>query len=825
MKLKTPELRCVIFVLLCLGFVQSLFAVRSIPWRPERLPGSSRLSIDSIRWLVLPPKADEDLLRAANDLAEVFKLRGIDTEIVEADGLKPRYAIIISPYGRSSRDLGGGYLIRRRQSRVYIRSADTEGLVNGIYAICQELLGARWYWPSELGFQLTDVYENKFPDRLWWGRPAFIERRLHPVDTDFGRRNGLNRLYSFNHNLARIFNEDVYRKHPEAFAEIGGKRSRPKGSRQIDRQPDFTEAVTVDLSVAAVRTHFAEEPDSMSFSLSINDNVLFDQSAETEAVVSPIDHFRGLPNYTNLVFGYMNKVASNLFSDSENLKNDSGHNRYLTALAYYWTEQSPSFEIHPRIMPVLTSDRGQWHDPKYREEDKALIRRWVNSGAERIATWDYYFGAPYPYPRQFNQWIGESIKFLHREGVDVFFSQLPSVWGLDGPKAWLTAQLLWNPKQDVEELLDEFYTNFFGAAAEPMREFYEIAEDIRNENEGEAAWIKFYKDEAGIELFDRETLKKMRDQISLAQILVRNDQSRLARVLVVSLAFEFTEAYATFHYSRRELFELSLSSLNNKSTQSNPSLLEVWDSYLKASSNFDILKKRINEEPMCKGLRRFDSFLQSAPEPLAMAAFSKLQLDSSSQLESEAVDPSRFEMIQAASLAWGENGPVFESVIDNSSLRHTGQELRDFLGPKIPRIDGWRIQYRPSQGFLMRSAAESFGSGLRIENANIVALTRICPVAPGRPHVLDMLASWKVSPDNRTWIQLVWRAEDGKTLKTQVPMMIPTGSSNEPQVLSLLFDPPRDAIEVGILVMTNRQSRGDFIELEKLDFGPLRPAD
>ena len=111
MKLKTPELRCVIFVLLCLGFVQSLFAVRSIPWRPERLPGSSRLSIDSIRWLVLPPKADEDLLRAANDLAEVFKLRGIDTEIVEADGLKPRYAIIISPYGRSSRDLGGGPLV------------------------------------------------------------------------------------------------------------------------------------------------------------------------------------------------------------------------------------------------------------------------------------------------------------------------------------------------------------------------------------------------------------------------------------------------------------------------------------------------------------------------------------------------------------------------------------------------------------------------------------------------------------------------------------------------------------------------------------------
>jgi hypothetical protein len=60
-------------------------------------------------------------------------------------------------------------------------------------------------------------------------------------------------------------------------------------------------------------------------------------------------------------------------------------------------------------MPVLTSDRAQWHDPAYRKEDRALIERWVNSGAERIVTWDDYFGAPYPYPRQFNHWIAKSL--------------------------------------------------------------------------------------------------------------------------------------------------------------------------------------------------------------------------------------------------------------------------------------------------------------------------------------------------------------------------------------------------------------------------------
>ena len=119
-------------------------------------------------------------------------------------------------------------------------------------------------------------------------------------------------------------------------------------------------------------------------------------------------------------------------------------------LAYYWAEQSPSIPLHPRVLPILTSDRSQWHDPIYRQEDKALIERWGKTEAEKIGAWDYYFGAPYPYPRQFSQWISESIPHLHKNRVDVFFSELPSMWGLDGPKAWLATQLLWDANADAD---------------------------------------------------------------------------------------------------------------------------------------------------------------------------------------------------------------------------------------------------------------------------------------------------------------------------------------------------------------------------------------
>ena len=187
----------------------------------------------------------------------------------------------------------------------------------------------------------------------------------------------------------------------------------------------------------------------------------FDESHRTEQAVAPLRYFRQRPDYTNLVFAFMNAVAVEVFDTAGLWQTPSGKPRYVTALAYFWTEQSPAITQHPRVMPVLTSDRAQWHDPAYRAEDRALIQRWAESGAERLATWDYYFGAPYPYPRQFNQWIDESLKYLHAQGVDVF-SQLPASWGLDGPKAWLAAQLLWDPGQSAEVLLDEFYTHFFG---------------------------------------------------------------------------------------------------------------------------------------------------------------------------------------------------------------------------------------------------------------------------------------------------------------------------------------------------------------------------
>ena len=419
---------------------------RAQPWKPQRLLASAQLSIFQIDTIVLPESASQPLIDSVTDFSNSFQqLRGRSLRAV-SEG-RPKNAI----YFQLTDDLskGGAFTIHRERTRVFIRSGEPAGWSNALYTIEKEMLGARYYWAGDLGLEYVKPSITHFPNRPWRETPAFAQRKFHPVNIDFARRNRLNQIYSFNHNLAKVFSEEVFATTPEVFSEVNGRRKEPRGSGGTDPQPDLTQPEAIEVAAQAAISHFADNPNSESFSLSINDNVLFDTTERTEAAVSPLRYFRTRPNYTDLVFGFMNQVAKRVFDEGGAWQTPTGEDRYLTALSYYWAEPAPTITIHPRVMPVLTSDRAQWHDHDYRTQDKTLIQAWAASGAERVATWDYYFGAPYLYPRQFNQWIVESIRHMSDEGIDVFFSQLPSFWGLDGAKAWFAAELLWNPEQDA----------------------------------------------------------------------------------------------------------------------------------------------------------------------------------------------------------------------------------------------------------------------------------------------------------------------------------------------------------------------------------------
>ncbi|MFP4069567.1 MAG: DUF4838 domain-containing protein [Opitutales bacterium] len=884
--------------------VSPLWAARGPDWRPERRLGSDRLALAAIRTIVVPESAGPELTAAVADLRELWTERVGPLAAVGGAGPlpMPKLAIVLERRARAPR-VPGAFEIRRDDTRVRVRAADQEGLVNGVYALAGEVLGARWYWPGELGFEWVGEVPEFFPDRRWSETPAFAQRTLQPVDTDFGRRNRLVRRFSFNHNLARIFSPELFEAEPEVFPEIKGEVRAPRGSARNDAQPDFTHPRTVELAAEAVREHFARHPESRSFSLSVNDNTLFDESEATEAAVSPVEYFRGRPNYTDLVFDFMNQVARRAFDETEPQRadlaepsdlpspseqagpfhwfrerfaflrpsaSDGGERRYVTALAYYWTEQSPSFELHPQVMPVLTSDRAQWHDPACRAQDKALIERWAASGAQRIATWDYYFGAPYPYPRQFTQWITESIRFLHRNGVDVFFSQLPSMWGHDGPKAWLAAELLWDPEQDAAALLEEYYEAFFGAAAEDVRAFYETAEAHRNTHAGRADWIKYYKDEAGIELFGEEVLTELRGHIEAARAAVAADPRRAARVEVLSEAFELTELYAAYHGARVALLEgaenvpgaslgpapagLSLEVGNSASpvgassdAQLFPSTLQILGAaarFLHNRAAFEARAADLVAKPYHKAFHYFLRVKQTDPLPLLFKEWAESETGDQALAEGESPDAkegrvetgrrfSSFDRIKTRLLSlyadqWAiartlASAPeAFRSMLDDPGLAHAGEPVSaHFLGPRLPVVSGWRMDYRPTEHLVVAAAFrdESRAHGFRVSGSDMFSIFRDFPVVGMRDYALKMELAWRVSPDNRTQVRLTWRNRAGKTLRVDLPLQLPRGSSEGGRDFVYPVRAPEGAYNVRVHFTQSRQAPHDFFELRSADFG------
>ena len=754
---------------------------------------------------------------ALRDFVEVAGMRGVPLWVVPSSSEDRSRSLRLELVSHRT-DLYDGYVVSRFEGGLLLQAATEVGLANGLYGLARDCFGARWYWAEDIGFEMVGDAIEQLPKGTREEVPAFVQRTLHPIGPEFGRRNRLVGNYSFNHNLAHIFDKEAFEQFPEAFSVNGGRRKAPNRSSQLDWNPNLASDAAIQLTADAIREHFDTKPESTSFSISTNDNSRFHDGEETQLLVSPLEYFRGRPNYTDLVFYFSNRVAEEVFSDPKYLKTPSGEDRYLGALAYYWMEQSPSFPLHPRVMPILTSDRAQWHDPAYRAEDKALVKRWSKCGAERIATWDYYFGAPYPYPRQFTEWIAESIPFLSEQGLDVFFSQLPSVWGLDGPKGWLASELLWDPGQDTEALLAEFYSEFFGPTAGPIRRFYEYAESYRAEAEGEANWIKFYNDEAGVDLFNDEALHTLRGFLDQAIALSPPNSRFRKRVEVVSDAFEYTEAYYAFHQARKSLFELSQGVFMEASPVDLDGLIAAREEWRAKEDAYGALLNRLTEDPLHSRLKFFDRVRQSDPTHAFLGAYTHLGGEDAKMLSGR-----DYELADALA-RWRSGALNARSLISNRRFRYETSQERNFLGPKVPVFEDWILRFRPSEGLSFADNIDLPGQGLKIKKADFVDVDQTVRVRPNRPYVLNLDLAWRSSPDCRVLVHLAWRNIWGESLEEWVPLRLyPNVKSQELKVSIPLLSPAEEAKRLRVRVRASRQYEGDFLEIREIDVLALEP--
>lgn len=793
--------------------------------------GSAASSADvSLDAVVIAPDAPEAVAEAADEVRQLVERRtGEAPKIFRSNWRYPDRALYLgdSLAARWSLRIPGdlhrqGYIFHARDDRYFVRGKTAEGVVNGAIDFLRRFVGARRFWPGELGFEWVEA--DEITGHRWRREePAFSHRWLGGFRSEperFVRWSRLNRDYTFNHNFGSIFDRKAFEARPEAFAEIRGERRAPSGSNRYDPQPDFTSDAAVEIAADAAREHFRANPEAVSFSISTNDNVRFDTSEATREVVEPLSYFRGLPNYTDLVFGFANRVAERVFADEAMRSTPDGQPRFLTSLAYFWAEAAPTVELHPRVLPVLTADRAQWADPDFRAQDRALIEAWANSGAAKLASWDYYFGAAYPYPRQFNEWIGRSVNHQARHGVDVFFAQLSPVWGFDGAKPWIAARLLWDATADVEALERRFHRSFFGPAGDPMARFYETLEDRRDRRLGDAAWIKFYKDEAGIEMLSPEDCAELNAILERAQATVAPGSRFAERIGVVRDAFAYTTAYSEMHHARNALSEWVLQAAESEDA----AFAEGWrrlERFSERRAAYRELKGSKGRHRLNRRLATFDAVGQSDPAPAAAMALYRIGDDSERErlidwmAARDAYAPRR-----VAVEYFHDPGAPSSERAPNPGLKHApgGMAPRDFLGPPVPDVPGWAIDFRPSEHLRVARAEEGGDgpTGVRYSGADAFSLFTDVDLEGGENLVFKATLAFRASPDNRSSLQVHWRDAEGDPAGRGVYFRLPTGASQGERTLRFALKAPEDAARARIRCVSWRQRPDDFVSVRSL---------
>jgi hypothetical protein len=425
---------------------------------------------------------------AAQELANTLKqITGAAFEVWESATTAPESAIIVGPGPVAERlfpevrpdTFGWEQLtMRTKGGRLLLAGGRPRGTLYAVYRFLQEQCGVRWWSPwaaripknpnlsvGDLAVDETPAFESRDP--FWF--PAF--------DGDWAARNGSNSQHArltaeqggkivykgFVHTFYPLVPPDPYfKEHPEWFSLINGRRT-ADNAQLCTTNPELR-----DFMVERVRQWLKESPEARIVSISQNDCFNPCQCPNCKA----IDDREG--SYSGTMLTLVNYIAQKLGPEFPDVAFDT--------LAYQYTRKAPkTVRPLPNVIVRLCSIECNFAAPLDDPSNKKFaqdMEDW-SKVSQRLYVWDYTtdFGHyVMPHPNWFV--LGPNVRFFHRHGVKGLFEQgayQSFSSEMSEMRAWVLAQLLWNPYQDDRKLIDEFLDGYYGKpAAKYIRQYMTV---------------------------------------------------------------------------------------------------------------------------------------------------------------------------------------------------------------------------------------------------------------------------------------------------------------------------------------------------------------
>lgn len=434
--------------------------------------------------IVIPQKPSEAETYAAQELQQ-FTKRMTGVELPIADRAHEGKSAIVFQNGKKemSRDT---FRLAVQGTQLRVEAGSDSGILYGVYELLEKYGGCRWYssWCEKI--PVREIFS--VPDALNdTQNPAFLMREPFWTDfiknPDFACRNRVNggewmtfgkkhggTPYRYGGGLhsCHTFNllcppDKYFDSHPEYFSEINGKRRKDRTQLCLTN-PDVQHIVTSN-----VLERIRKDPGAAFYGISQNDWYNYCECPKCKEIDDREE------SHSGTMIAFINQIAEAVEKEFPDV--------IVETLAYQYTRKPPK-HIKPRanVMPCLCTIECDFSHaiPKsaYKENVKFLddIKGW-GAICKQVYIWDYctdfsHYAAPFPNVLG----LQDNLRFFRENRVNYIYEE-GAYQGQHAEfaelKAWLQAKWMWNTELPQEELLQDFFSGFYGKGAPYVRLYFD----------------------------------------------------------------------------------------------------------------------------------------------------------------------------------------------------------------------------------------------------------------------------------------------------------------------------------------------------------------
>ncbi|MEP7231422.1 MAG: DUF4838 domain-containing protein [Ginsengibacter sp.] len=487
-----------------------LFAIQSVQAQQFTLVknGNSKSRI------IIPGKATIIEIQAAKVLQDyVQRISGAYLPIENDNNTQKADEILIGNVNRPELNevpkeklAEDGLFIKNDDKSLVITGGTGKGILYGVYTFLEQYLGCRKYSPAvtyvpkkktiavgpinDMELPAFTYRENFYRDAL---DPEY--QLWHKLDSHAGP--GKSEWGYWVHTFDALLSPKEYgESHPEYFSFYDGKRHagtvlswdgagvQPEAQLCLSN-PDVLEIVCKNLQAA-----IDKNPEAIYWSVSQNDNVNYCRCSDCAALDKKYAAFapeekmystHGGSKYPALGMGsiltFVNKVAERF------------PGKIISTLAYQYSRVPPKDIVPAKNVNIMLCSIESARNTTMEQGDTSFssdLRGWGRL-TNNIIVWDYVIRfsnlfAPFPNLRI----LQPNLKFMHDNRVSAVFEQGNREIGGEFAelRAYLIDKLLWNPDINVDEVMEDFLTGYYGKASKQVKEYIDLLHDNNMEQSG-----------------------------------------------------------------------------------------------------------------------------------------------------------------------------------------------------------------------------------------------------------------------------------------------------------------------------------------------------